>query len=463
MTLFDFLTHLNIVAASFFTPEDAYIAQLCGALEALNAGVTAVLDHYHLANTPEHVHAGWLASSHSGLRTVFAMGTNQVATFPRAALRRKGISGAALLDTRELVFEETPWQRAVFDEYVQEVHERGEGRIADKGGSRMATQPSEPVVRVGLALDRWKKMAGGELEGFVSSARRLPATPITLHVSNGVFNGKTDEPLVQPRLKAILGPDVVLSHANMLQDGELALAAKLNVKLSATPEVEHHLNMGTSILKRAACAGCTTGLGTDTAALVEGSMFGVLRSSLAELRRSHNKDRQAGGAFPRTVDPKAQEAFVRATMVGAQVLLQADSIGALRKGARADIVLIDGASYNMLGSLWDHRDVVAAVVGQATVADVKDVFVNGRRLKRGGRLAPLSEEAQRKLEKIASGWGVDVPGEDGKEGHGHSLLRKLAEASAARIMGEVKYVDMDAVGQQVGNFLGVRFESGDSE
>ena len=37
-----------------YNPEDAYWGQLSGCLEAINAGTTLVLDHAHIAYTPEH-------------------------------------------------------------------------------------------------------------------------------------------------------------------------------------------------------------------------------------------------------------------------------------------------------------------------------------------------------------------------------------------------------------------------
>lgn len=39
-----------------YTPHDSYLGQLSGCLEALHAGTTTVLDHAHIAYTPEH---GW--------------------------------------------------------------------------------------------------------------------------------------------------------------------------------------------------------------------------------------------------------------------------------------------------------------------------------------------------------------------------------------------------------------------
>lgn len=436
MTLFQFLADLNIVAASLFTPQDAYVAQMCGAMEAINAGVTTVLDHYHLANSAAHVQSGLTATQHSGLRSIFAMGTNQVGEFPLAKKRATGITARADASNKELVFGDPGWQQPLFEELAAD-----------------SRKPSG-LVTLGLALDRWKKMPQEELQSFVSIARSHGVAPMTLHLSNGVLNGQTDEPLITSSLSTILGPDLVLSHANLLTDRELRTASHAGVRLSATPETEHHLNMGTSIVERADCHGCHAALGSDTTSVVEGGMFGILRASLAELRRSRNDSMAARGQFPRKGTPSVQSAFLRGTIGGAEVLGKnkgTERIGLLEENARADIVLLDGRSYNMLGALWNGRDAVAAVVGQASIADVKDVFVNGRRLKHDGKLAPLSSEARLALRSIARDLGVDV---DPKE-QDHDLLRKVAEKSAHNILERAKHIDLEAVRQQVGNFLGV--------
>ena len=442
MTLFQFLADLNIVAASFFTPDDAYIAQLCGAVEAINAGVTTVLDHYHLANSVEHVHSGLEASQHSGLRSVFAMGTNQRATFPLAEKRAAQLNGQAENSTngtapqKELAFGDAAWQLQAFRD--------------------LAAVPAhaEATTTIGLALDRWKKMGGAEVNEFTAAARTAGCTPITLHVSNGVLNGKTDEPLLAAPLHDILGPDVVLSHANMLTARELSLAAARGVKLSATPEVEHHLNMGPSIVRRGEAHGCCVGLGTDTTALVEGSMFGVVRASLAELRLARNAELAGEDHFPRHLKPSTHTAFLRATVGGAEVLGRssgASAVGRLEAGCRADIVLLNGRSPNMLGALWQGRDAVAAAVTQASIADVDSVLINGRLLKSNGHLHALSPEALLALRAIASRANIAVDAKD----DGHDLLQRLAENSAKAIAERGRHVDLDAVRKQMGGFLGV--------
>src|SRR5262245_48744796 len=57
-----------------YRAEDVYIANLMGALEAINAGITTLLDWSHVNNTPEHADAAIEGLAHSGIRAVYAHG-----------------------------------------------------------------------------------------------------------------------------------------------------------------------------------------------------------------------------------------------------------------------------------------------------------------------------------------------------------------------------------------------------
>ncbi len=62
------------VLAPVYRPEDCYAGNLIGALGAIDAGVTTLLDWSHIQNTPEHADAVIKALQESGIRAVFAYG-----------------------------------------------------------------------------------------------------------------------------------------------------------------------------------------------------------------------------------------------------------------------------------------------------------------------------------------------------------------------------------------------------
>jgi len=58
-----------------YTPQDAYIGNLVGALDQINSGITTLFDWCHIVNTPEHADAAVDALQESRVRAVFAYGT----------------------------------------------------------------------------------------------------------------------------------------------------------------------------------------------------------------------------------------------------------------------------------------------------------------------------------------------------------------------------------------------------
>src|SRR4249919_4317465 len=57
-----------------YRPEDVYVANLMGALEAINAGITTLLDWSHVNNTPEHADAAVAGLTEAGIRAIYAHG-----------------------------------------------------------------------------------------------------------------------------------------------------------------------------------------------------------------------------------------------------------------------------------------------------------------------------------------------------------------------------------------------------
>jgi N-acyl-D-aspartate/D-glutamate deacylase len=75
------------------------------------------------------------------------------------------------------------------------------------------------------------------------------------------------------------------------------------------------------------------------------------------------------------------QAFLLATRQGALALRRPD-LGVIKIGAKADLVVFDGRTPSMLGWL----DPVAAVILHANVGDIAHVLVDGKFVKRDGKL-----------------------------------------------------------------------------
>ena len=106
---------------------------------------------------------------------------------------------------------------------------------------------------------------------------------------------------------------------------------------------------------------------------------------IGEVRQGLLVSRAAG-------DPKAmsvREALRVATRGSAACLGRGDEVGSIEPGKRADVALF---SVEGLGFAGAEADPVAAVVLSSSHR-VRDLFVEGRRVVEGGRLATADEDA----------------------------------------------------------------------
>jgi len=72
--------------SQLYRPEETYAGNLIGTLEALDSGITTLLDWSHNLNTPEHSDAALDALEESGSRVVFGHGAGFAHWAPVSAL-----------------------------------------------------------------------------------------------------------------------------------------------------------------------------------------------------------------------------------------------------------------------------------------------------------------------------------------------------------------------------------------
>ena len=73
-TLFDYFVNVRNVYASCYNAEDAYLGNYVGALEAIYSGVTSLVDHSHIINSPQHADAVIKGLKDSGIRATWCYG-----------------------------------------------------------------------------------------------------------------------------------------------------------------------------------------------------------------------------------------------------------------------------------------------------------------------------------------------------------------------------------------------------
>lgn len=106
-------------------------------------------------------------------------------------------------------------------------------------------------------------------------------------------------------------------------------------------------------------------------------MLSQARLWLQSVRRSNFEQTLDKEVLPRETPFTVEQGFLMATRQGGLALKRPD-IGVLQVGAKADILVFNGDSPNMLG--WS--DPVAAVVLHANPADIEHVLVDGEFRKR---------------------------------------------------------------------------------
>ncbi|KAF2210396.1 hypothetical protein CERZMDRAFT_60644 [Cercospora zeae-maydis SCOH1-5] len=202
----------------------------------------------------------------------------------------------------------------------------------------------------------------------------------TIHRVGGPWPAMHGSPesLAEQNLQSLEIP-IILSHAGSLTDKEQDILRDQNFHISNTPESELHYGHGQATGHLVSDQAL---LGVDTAFTFSGDIITQARIWLQKARdTSFQKQLQDTGLLPRDTPLSAEQGFLLATRQEGKALWR-DDIGVLKVGAKADTVVFDGHSPNMLG--W--TDPVAAVMLHANVGDIQDVLVDGQFRKRNSKL-----------------------------------------------------------------------------
>ncbi|WP_295312855.1 8-oxoguanine deaminase [Roseobacter sp.] len=184
-----------------------------------------------------------------------------------------------------------------------------------------------------------------------------------------------------------VGPDVWHAHCVRLDPEEIALFARTGTGVAHCPCSNCRLGSGIAPVRAIRDAGVPVGLGVD------GSASNDAGNLVAEARQAMLLQRVARGAD--AMSPG--EALEIATRGGADILGRPEC-GRLEVGARADIAVWDVSGIESAGS-WDPAALLLA--GPHTV---RDLFVEGREVVRGGQLTTLDLAALvRKQNTMARG------------------------------------------------------------
>src|SRR5258705_320616 len=329
--------------SNLYQEDDFYNSVMLGLVEMASAGITTVHNWSHNTRTPAHADAELRAHRESMLRARYAYG--HIDAMPRNQL----------LDYTDIdrVQREYFASSAAFD-----------GLVTFGVNLRGLSQSDEPVYLEDMkqALTRGLKVA--------------------IHAGQAPPNRGIAEDYEK---LGWLGPNPLICHYLPASDADPPAMARTRTPLSFSTHSEFRLGVA----------------GDPRAALLRMRRHGVLVSlsfdatSIAPLNMFENMRLLWNMAIPWRGTPTEKdppvgfrEVIEMATLNGAKALGLGDVTGSLTDGKRADVLLIRGYAANVS----PVPEVQTTVVQSSTPANVDTVLVDGRIVKRGGKLVAYDVE-----------------------------------------------------------------------
>ena len=325
-----------------YRPEDVYVGNYAGSLEALNAGITTLLDWSHINNTPDHADEAVRGLKAGGIRAVYAHGMP---------------TGAEWWVFSELNHPEDI--RRIRDEYFSSDDQLLTLALA----ARAPGNSNFEVARHDWELAR---EIGARISVHVGM--RLTNVHVT-HVKNLHDLG-------------LMGDDTTYIHCTDSTDEELDLIASTGGTASVAPYVEMLMGHGPPPTGKLLRRGVRPTLSVDVVSSVPGEMFTQMRTALIQDRILH---------FPDTPDEAYEPTLTHrdvlefATIDGARACALDHKVGSITPGKDADLVLLQTNAINTAPLL----DPVATAVVFSDTSNVDTVLVRGRSVKRGGKLVDV--------------------------------------------------------------------------
>ena len=209
---------------------------------------------------------------------------------------------------------------------------------------------------------------------------------IHIHVSetqkeiNDVSEEKGLRPFEYLDKIGLLGPDVVAAHSVWLSDEEIEIIRKNDVKVSHNPCSNMKLASGIAPISKLLENDICVSIGTD------GASSNNNLDLIEELKTASLLQKVS------TLDPKvlnSDEAISMGTIKGAEALGLDSEIGSIEVGKKADIILIDTNSANMVP---DSSSLSSNIIYSANGSNVDTTICNGKVLMENKKLTVLDED-----------------------------------------------------------------------
>jgi 5-methylthioadenosine/S-adenosylhomocysteine deaminase len=359
-----------VLAAPHQSPDEIYVRTLLGGIEMIRSGATCVVDFlYELQGfTDDSLAAVVRAYRDLGLRALIALGMGDRAYHETVVLD-------AALVPRELIDRierEQPPAWAAWEAFtrqaVERFHRPDEGIAicpAPSGPQRCTDDMLAGCAALADELDLVVHIHVLETRMQALSGRRMYGRTLVEHLDGIGF----------------LGPRICFEHGIWLTPHDVELVRDRGVTVVHNPVSNMKLGSGICPVPTLLAEGVNVALGTDGMCSNDGNdMFATLKAA-ALLHKLW------GIEYERWLG--AEEAWRMATAAGARAAGDADGLGTIEAGRRADLVLLDLESM-VFTPLNDPLKQLA--LGSTTLA-VDSTLVGGRWVLRGGQVTGVGEAA----------------------------------------------------------------------
>ena len=331
-----------------FSPNDVYAATLLGATEALNGGVTTLIDWAHIMNSPAHADGSVAALREYGGRAIFAYGT--------------------------------PNDERIAEWYIDSTIPHSD----DIRRVREEEFPTEDGLVTLMMAARGPQHTTPETSADDWHLARELGIRITVHAGEGAWSLR-HQPVLRLHEQGVLGPDTTFVHGNQFSDRDFELIADSGGSISISPEVEMHMGLGFPITGRSLSHGIVSSLSVDVPVTVGGDMFSVMRCALAAERALVNEESIRRVEMVEHLTISSEDVLRMATIDGARSCGLDGRTGSITPGKQADIVLMRRNDLN----LAPLNQPVAAVVVMSHPGNVDSVLVGGRFVKKHGEMLSI--------------------------------------------------------------------------
>ncbi|MBK3565703.1 amidohydrolase family protein [Streptomyces sp. MBT62] len=362
-TLTQYFVWYYLEHGTAFRPEDVHAGNLLAAVEALDAGVTTVVDWSHGLQTVDHADAAVDALRSVPGRFVLAYGNIQQAP--------------------------AEWTAAPqFRDFVRR-------RIT-----------GDDMLGFQIAFDVTGDPAFPEKPAF-EVARDL-GVAVTTHA--GVWGATNDDGIRLMHEHGFMTPETVYVHASTLSADSYHRIAATGGSVSVSTESEQSAGQGYPTTWAVRSHDIPVSLSMDTSVWWSGDLFSAMRTTLGADRAREHLEAHANGETVTHSALRAEQVVEWATRGGARALGREHDLGSIEEGKKADLVLLKN----------DHSPVSFPVLNpyghvafQAQRGDVHTVIVDGRVVKHEHRLldtdlAAVRRTVERTVDHLRSTMGEEA-------------------------------------------------------